>query len=94
VTLGVTPAQADLLTVADINTTLRLALRSPEEPVRSLPEEKLVFADLGSAAAPPAAPVMNVPPPLQPAMAPQQRVPSPLGPLVTVIDGDKVISGK
>jgi pilus assembly protein CpaB len=95
VTLGVTPAQADLLTVADINTTLRLALRSPEEPVRSLPEEKLVFADLGAPPAPPAPPAVNVPPPLQPAPAPQAMRPvTPLGPLVTVIDGDKVISGK
>jgi pilus assembly protein CpaB len=95
VTLGVTPAQADLLTDADINATLRLALRSPEEPVRSLPEERLVFADLGSPAAPPAAPVYNVPPPLQPALPPMQARPvTPAGSLVTVIDGDKVISGK
>ncbi len=104
VTLGVTPQQADLLTVADINTTLRLALRSPQEPVRSLPAETLEFADLGSpqgAAAPvaapapppplyaapaPAAPVANVPAPAMPA-----RVPA--APGVTVIDGDKVISG-
>ena len=95
VTLGVTPAQADLLTVADINTTLRLALRSPEEPVRSLPEEKLVFADLGAATVPAAPPVMNVPPPLQPALAPFLQHPAlPFVPPVTVIDGDKVISGK
>jgi pilus assembly protein CpaB len=97
VTLGVTPAQADLLTVADINTTLRLALRSPEEPVRSLPEEKLVFADLGAVPAAPAAPSFNVPPPLQPALAPQAPLAkpiAPIAPLVTVIDGDKVISGK
>jgi hypothetical protein len=93
--LGVTPAQADLLTVADINTTLRLALRSPEEPVRSLPEEKLVFADLGAATVPAAPPVMNVPPPLQPALAPFLQHPAlPFVPPVTVIDGDKVISGK
>jgi pilus assembly protein CpaB len=95
VTLGVSPEQADLLTVADLNSTLRLALRSPEEPVRSLPEEKLVFADLGSPVQAAAAPALNVPPPLQPAQAPQApRQVIPLGPLVTVIDGDKVISGK
>jgi pilus assembly protein CpaB len=95
VTLGVTPAQADLLTDADINATLRLALRSPEEPVRSLPEERLVFADLGSPAVAPAPPVYNVPPPLAPAVPPMQaRVVTPLGSLVTVIDGDKVISGR
>ncbi len=95
VTLGVTAAQADLLTVADINATLRLALRSPEEPVRSLPEERLVFADLGSPAnsAPAPAP-LSVPPPLAPAPVPQLKsAPAPHGPLVTVIDGDKVISG-
>ena len=88
-----TAAQADLLTVADINTTLRLALRSPEEPVRSLPEEKLVFADLGSVQGPPPAP-FNVPPPLAPAQVPQLRNAPPQRPLVTVIDGDKIISGQ
>jgi pilus assembly protein CpaB len=94
VTLGVSPEQADLLTVADINATLRLALRSPEEPVRSLPEEKLVFADLGQPAQA-NQPAVNVPPPLQPAPAPVAPRPvTPLGPLVTVIDGDKVISGR
>jgi len=95
VTLGVTAAQADLLTVADINTTLRLALRSPEEPVRSLPEEKLVFADLGSPQSAAAPAPQNVPPPLSPAAVPQLKsAPSAPRPLVTVIDGDKVISGQ
>ena len=103
VTLGVSPQQADLLTVADLNTTLRLALRSPQEPVRSLPAEALQFADLGSAqsdkpsnavlpplypAPAPAAPAANVPPPALPA-----RAPAPIAPAVTVIDGDKVITG-
>jgi Flp pilus assembly protein CpaB len=94
VTLGVSPAQADLLTVADINATLRLALRSPEEPVRSLPEEKLVFADLGRPEQEHVT-ALNVPPPLQPVPAPQAPAPVlPLAPFVTVIDGDKVITGK
>lgn len=89
VTLGVTPEQADLLTVADLNTTLRLALRSPQEPVRSLPAERLEFADLGTVPAPPAS---NVPPPLVPARPPAvTNVPEVPG--VTVIDGDRVISG-
>ncbi|GAC1307455.1 MAG: Flp pilus assembly protein CpaB [Vulcanimicrobiaceae bacterium] len=48
VTLGVSPQQANLLTVADLNTTLRLALRSPQEPVRSLPAEALQFSDLSA----------------------------------------------
>jgi pilus assembly protein CpaB len=43
VTLGVTPAQADLLAMADLNATLRLTLRSPEEPLRSLPVEKFLL---------------------------------------------------
>jgi len=97
VTLGVTPEQADLLTVADLNTTLRLALRSPQEPVHSLPSERLEFADLGEPqAAPNAAPPGNVPPPIYPAPAPVPlaNVPVPgAGSGVTVIDGDKVITG-
>jgi len=110
VTLGVSPQQADLLTVADLNTTLRLALRSPQESIRSLPAETLQFADLGTeasasnmppppiypAAAPPVTPVavpaaVNVPAPVAPAKAPAMSGPAPAG--VTVIDGDKVISG-
>ena len=43
VTLAVTPQQADLLTVADLNSTLRLTLRSPEERLSSLPVEPLQF---------------------------------------------------
>ncbi|HET7815135.1 MAG TPA: Flp pilus assembly protein CpaB [Candidatus Baltobacteraceae bacterium] len=50
VTLEVTPKQANLLVMADINTTLRLALRSPKEPVASLPTEALHF-DQGASAA-------------------------------------------
>lgn len=104
VTLGVTPQQADLLTVADLNTTLRLALRSPQEPVRSLPAEPLEFADLGAdkgapAAAAPMPPLYpmpapiaaaNVPAPVTPAKAPGVGA---MPPAVTVIDGDKVING-
>ncbi len=43
VTLEVTPKQADLLVMADLNTTLRLALRSPKEPLNSEPTEALHF---------------------------------------------------
>ncbi len=43
VTLEVTPSQADLLAMADVNTTLRLALRSPREMPNSLPAEALHF---------------------------------------------------
>lgn len=50
VTLEVTPKQANLLVMADLNTTLRLALRSPKEPVNSLPTDALHF-DQGQVAA-------------------------------------------
>ncbi|MBV9271202.1 MAG: Flp pilus assembly protein CpaB [Candidatus Eremiobacteraeota bacterium] len=43
VTLQVTPQQADLLAVADLNSTLRLALRTPDETTRTEPSEALVF---------------------------------------------------
>jgi pilus assembly protein CpaB len=90
VTLGVTPQQADLLTVADLNTTIRLALRSPQEPVSSLPAETLTFADLGGSAPPPAA---TVPPPTYPVPAPSVVPVKKTGPAVPVIDGDHYSSG-
>lgn len=104
VTLGVTPQQADLLTVADLNTTLRLALRSPQEPVRSLPAEALEFADLGTdkgapAAAAPMPPLYPMPAPVAAANVPAPATPvkapgvGAMPPAVTVIDGDKVING-
>ena len=94
VTLGVTPQQADLLTMADMNTTLRLALRSPQEPIRSLEPEALDLPDNSPAAPEPAG---NVPAPVQPAPAPIVAAPAvshaaPVNP-VTVIDGDRVVSG-
>ncbi len=88
VTLGVTPQQADLLTVADLNTTLRLALRSPQEPVSSLPAETLTFADLGGAPAP----ASTVPPPTYPVPAPSVSTVK-KAPGVPVIDGDHYSSG-
>jgi pilus assembly protein CpaB len=54
VTLEVTPHQADLLASADANTQLRLALRSPREPLNSEPTESLQFPIAQVAAAPPA----------------------------------------
>jgi Flp pilus assembly protein CpaB len=97
VTLGVTPKQADLLTLADMNTTLRLALRSPQEPVRSLEPETLVLPETAAAAAPEPA-GNNVPAPVQPAAVPTVVTPTvvhaaPVNP-VTVIDGDHVVSGQ
>ncbi len=52
VTFEVTPKQADLLVMADINTTLRLALRSPKEPVNSQPTEALHWETAASGPAP------------------------------------------
>ena len=49
ITLEVTPSQADLLAMADVNTTLRLALRSPRESPNSLPPESLHFPQNQSA---------------------------------------------
>ena len=109
VTLGVTPKEADLLTLADLNTTLRLALRSPQERQRSLPPEDLIFQD----GAPSAAPVVYQPPAQTPDLAdellraqlaqqaarnnrPVAAAAAPAGPAqssVEVIDGSNVISG-
>lgn len=91
VTLGISAQQADLLTMADLNATLRLALRSPKESVNSLPPETLVFPVTSSA--PPAS--GNVPEPftfanMQPA-PPVSRF-GPSAGHVMVIDGDKVVS--
>ena len=41
VTLAVNPQQANLISLADVYTTLRLALRSSNEPVRSYPTEPI-----------------------------------------------------
>jgi pilus assembly protein CpaB len=92
VVLGISAAQADLLTMADINTTLRLALRSPQEPVRSMLAENLVFPDQPAASTGPAA-SSNVGPPVAPPPVFAVRAPA-VGPApVTIIDGDKVTSG-
>jgi len=92
VTLGVTAQQADLLTMADLNTTLRLALRSPQEPVRSMVAEALYFPEANGGGnggeAAPAVPYPIAAAPIPPVAA------APVGPPgVTVIDGDKVVSG-
>ncbi|MEO6834355.1 MAG: Flp pilus assembly protein CpaB [Candidatus Tumulicola sp.] len=92
VTLEVNPKQANLLAWADADTTLRLALRSPKEPIRSEPVQEVSF---GSAAGqpsmlPPPAPVPPVPA-LSPLSAPAAAPRSPFGP-VQVIVGDQVVS--
>lgn len=90
-TLNVSPTQAALLTLADVNATLRLTLRSPREAVRSLPSEGITFATTPT--------IQNVVPhmPAAPRPASSERLAPaavPVKPRVTgpvVIDGDKVV---
>ncbi len=88
-TLEVTPKQADLLALADINTTLRLALRSPRENLHSQPTEAISLAPPGKPVsapqiAPPAVPKL---PPVAVAPVAAAPKPKPTSP-VQVIDGD------
>ena len=76
VTLAVTPAQADVLATADVNATLRLALRSPLDPLVNQAPERFVLPAAAAAnrpgtsfVQPPAAPIMLVAPPV--AVAPR-----------------------
>jgi pilus assembly protein CpaB len=81
-TLEVTPDQANLLALADVNTILRLALRSPNEAVNSLPSEPISFAIPPQPAAPSAPSRMGTTP------APKAP-PRATGPVI--IDGDKIV---
>ena len=84
-TLEVTPKQADLLTLADVNATLRLALRSPKENLRSQPAEHISFAPPPRPVIAPAArPVAPAAPAAAKPAAPAPRPTSP----VLVIEGD------
>jgi pilus assembly protein CpaB len=87
VTLEVTPRQADVLSWADANSSLRLALRSPREAPRTEAVEELTLAGSGGEpAAPPIAPPMFAAPP---SLAP----PAPVRPLnpVELIVGDQIV---
>ncbi len=91
VTLEVNPKQADLLAWADANATLRLALRSPREPIRSEPTEALTL--LGSA---PAAPPIGGPSALPMPMFPPANIPAaPAAPRISsrvqMIIGDQIV---
>ena len=100
ITLEVTPKQVDLLEMADLNTVLRLALRSPREPLNSAPVEALHFPD-GSGGAPQMAAAAAPPPDaatlaLQ-ALAQNQNRPAPVraAPVysgVEIIDGDRYVT--
>lgn len=96
VTLEVNPRQADILAWADQNANLRLALRSPREPIRSEPTEDLVL--LGTGGSGPASAPAPVPPVGQPVAGP----PAPISPMpaalprvlsnpVEVIVGDQIV---
>jgi pilus assembly protein CpaB len=87
VTLEVNPKQADELAWADQNANLRLALRSPREPVRSEPTEELVLA--GNSGAPASAPA-PVPPVSQPVAGPPVPLALPAMPARRLDDGDSV----
>jgi pilus assembly protein CpaB len=88
VTLAVNPKQADLLAWADSNATLRLALRSPREPLRSEQTEQLTINSDNMSLPPPApAPVVAAPPVLA-AAAPAPRV---LRNPVELIVGDQIV---
>lgn len=90
VTLAVSAAQANLLTVADLNANLRLALRSPEEAVGSLPAQSIDLEAPAPATAPQSAPAQPASPAqAAPAAAPAVRAPS-AGGGIPVIDGDRV----
>jgi len=84
-TLDVTPAQADLLALADNNSQLRLTLRSPKESARSEPVEPVSFAVPATAV-----PVAPVAAPASGTGAPAPRR-TPTG--VQIIDGDRVVAG-
>ena len=88
VTLSVSPEQADALTYADLNATLRLALRSPAEPIRAFPTQDLdvELPDSGR----------NVVPPLRPQPAPMSSAAVPAvkpTPGILVIEGSDVVGG-
>lgn len=91
VTLEVTPKQADMIDMADLNTVLRLALRSPREPLNSLPAEAMDWPELPSAGAPanPPAPVA-APPAVAQANPPAKADPPRYDSGVVVIDGDRL----
>ncbi|HEX4014337.1 MAG TPA: Flp pilus assembly protein CpaB [Candidatus Cybelea sp.] len=91
VTLEVNPKQADILAWADANANLRLALRSPREPIRSQPIEELSLA--GSAA--PGTPLPMPVPAVGPAVPTVPMMPAPVAQApsspVQLIIGDQIV---
>jgi pilus assembly protein CpaB len=95
VTLAVNPQQANLLALADVYTTLRLALRSPDESTRAYPAEPIHLGSAGepvAAAAPPMPQYM--PPPAAPAPIAMAPAPKPAVPgSVPIVEGDRIVVG-
>jgi pilus assembly protein CpaB len=91
VTLEVNPKQADLLAWADANANLRLALRSPREPIRSEPTEDLTLSGNGSSAPPVGGPVPVPAPFLAGPPIPSAPAVTHLSSPVEVIVGDQVV---
>ncbi len=84
VTLEVTPQQADLLAMADLNSTLRLALRPKGDTTGTT--QQLIFASATTYAQPPPA-ITGPAPAAQPPARPQRPIQySP----VEIIDGDQI----
>jgi pilus assembly protein CpaB len=99
VTLALTPRQVDLLASADLNTTLRLALRPPKESIRAFPAEPLTLGVAERPANAPPAPAPAAPAPAAPAPAPvapaivaaaKPRVAPPVSNAVPVIELDRI----
>ena len=91
VTLEVAPADAQLLALADVNTTLRLALRTPKEPNGRAAPDRLLLGGLPLPTVPaalPAAVTARAALPVAPAR-PQAPAPG-----VTVVDGDRIIGSR
>ncbi len=89
VTLEVTPHQADLIASADQNATLRLALRSPREPLNSYPTESLQFPITQVAATQPT-PAQPAPPALAQARPADPALAQPQHGNIMIIDGDRI----
>jgi pilus assembly protein CpaB len=86
-TLQVTPAQAQTLALADVNTVLRLTLRQPKEPTGPVAADTLVLT------APPlartgAGPAVRAAAPLRSTPAPRPTNP------VQLIEGDQFAGGR
>ena len=90
VTLEVSPSQADLLAMADQNTTLRLALRPPHESLNSQPAEALRFPTLNTMKEVAQAPAPPVP---GSSVSPVQKPAVPHSGII-FIDGDRVGYGQ